>query len=299
MLLNMMKKWGGKYSTKGEAWETLKRLCASSDIQLQGVLAETEKEVIPEQETKADIVDEENAETSPLLTNEEHNENSGKEVLAKSELDQVNSNEAAKKTRIIIENNTEGTMNDAEIGKEEVVTSDGTREIQGKRQPAIAEKGKAEIGKEEVVTSDGTREIQGKRQPAIAEKGKAEIGKEVVTSDGTREIQGKRQPEIANFNMSHIKGTQAEQDMIVLHKNTQGNVVYTNESSINKGRQTEGSTDREFSGKASQTATERAKSGKNVHRVSEETKPSTSSREREDPSESSSGAKSGSKQTAV
>ena len=87
--------------------------------------------------------------------------------------------------------------------------------------------------------------------------------------------------------------------MIVLHKNTQGNVVYTNESSINKGRETEDSTGQKFQGEASQAITERAKSDQNVHGVSEETKPSRSSQERNDPSESSPGAKSGSKQTDV
>ena len=132
MLLNIMEEWGDKYSTKGEAWETLKGICASSDIQLQDVLAETEKEVMPELETKADIIDEEYAETSPLLANEEHNENSEKEVLAKSESDQMNSKEAAKKTGIINTNVTEGTPLDAEIGKEEAVTSDWRSEIQGK-----------------------------------------------------------------------------------------------------------------------------------------------------------------------
>ena len=235
MLLNIMEEWGGKYSTKGEAWETLKGISACFDIQLQGVLAETEKEVMPELETKADIVDEENAETSPLLANEEHNENSEKEVLAKSESAQVK-----KRTGIINENDTEGIPLDAEVGKEEV-----------------------------------------------------------VTSDGTREIQGKRQPKTANVNKEHNKETEAEQDMIVLQKNTLGNVFYTKESSINKGRQTEGSTDQKFPGEASQATTERAKSGQNVHRVSEETKPSTSSRKRKDPSESSPGAESGSKQTDV
>ena len=239
MLLNIMEEWGDKYSTKGEAWETLKGICASSDIQLQGILAETEKEVMPELETKADIVDEENAETNPLLGNEEHNENSEKEVLAKSESDQVNSNEAAKKTGIINANVTEGTSLDAEIEKEEAVASDGTREIQGKRQP--------EIPKEK----------------------------------------------------SQTEGLQDEQDMVVLHKNIQGNIVYTNKSSINTGKQTEGSTDRKLPREASQTATERPKSDQNVHRVSEETKPSTSSGERKDPTESSPGAKSGSKQTDV
>ena len=236
MLLNIMEEWGGKYSTKGEAWETLKGICASCDIQLQGILAETEKDVMPELETKADIVDEEKTETSPLLANEEHDENSGKEVLAESESDQVNSKEAAK-TGIINENDTEETLLDAEIGKEVV-----------------------------------------------------------VTSDETREIQGKGQPEISNDNKSHIKGTQAEQDnMVVLHKNTQGNVVYTNESSVNKVRQTEDSTDQTFPGEASQAITERAKNDQNVHGVSEETKPSMISQERKDPSESSPGAKSGSK----
>ena len=93
ILFNIMEEWGGKYYTKGEAWETLKGICASSDIQLQDILQQTEKEVMPELETKADIVDEENAETSPLLANEEHNENSEKEVLAKSESDQLDSKE--------------------------------------------------------------------------------------------------------------------------------------------------------------------------------------------------------------
>ena len=131
-----MEEWGGKYNTKGEAWVTLKGICASSDIQLQDVLAEIEKEVMPELETKADIVDEENAETSPLLENEEHNENSGKDVLAESS--QVNSKEAAKNNGIKDENDTETTPLNAEIGKAEVVTSDGRREIQGKRQPETA-----------------------------------------------------------------------------------------------------------------------------------------------------------------
>ena len=234
-----MEEWGGKYNAKGEAWETLKGICASSDIQLLGVLVDTEKEVMPELETKADIVDEDNAETSPLLANEEHNKNSEKEGLAKSEPDQVNSKKAATKTGIINTNVTEGTLLDAEIGKE------------------------------------------------------------AVASDSTREIQGKGQPEIANVTKSHIKGTEAEQDMIVLHKNTPGNVVYTNTSSTNKGRQTEGSTDEKLTREASQAATERAKGDQHVHRVSKETKQSTSSQERKDPSESSSTAKSGSKQTTV
>ena len=233
ILFNIMEELGGKYNTKGEAWETLKGICASSDIRLQGLLAETEKEVMPELEIKADIIDEENEETIPFLANEEHNENSEKEVVGKSKSDQMNSKEAAKKTGITNKNDTEGSPLDTEKGKEEVVTSDGTKEKQEKRQP-------------------------------------------------------------------HIKGTQAEQDMIALHENTtQGNVVYTNESSINKGRQTEGSTDKKFPGEASQAATESTKSDQNVHRVSEETIPSTSQQERKDPNESSPGAESGSKQTDV
>ena len=236
ILFNIMEEWGGKYNTKGEAWETLKGICASSDIRLQDVLQQTEKEVMPEVETEADIVDEENEETIPFLANEEHNENSEKEVVGKSESDQMNSKEAAKKTIITNKNDTEGSPLDTKKGKEEVVTSDGTKEKQEERQPEIA----------------------------------------------------------------HIKGTQAEQDMIALHENTtQGNVVYTKESSINKGRQTEGSTDQKFPGEAPQAATESTKSDQNVHRVYEETIPSTSQQERKDPNESSPGAESGSKQTDV
>ena len=111
-----MEKWGGKYYTKGEAWETLKGICANSDIQLLDVLQQTEKEVMPELETKADIVDEENAETSPLLANEEHNENSEKEVLAKSESGQVNSKEShikgtqAEQEMIVLHKNMQGNI---------------------------------------------------------------------------------------------------------------------------------------------------------------------------------------------
>ena len=111
-----MEEWGGKYISKREAWETLKGMCASSDIQLQDVLEETEKEVMLELDTKADIVDEENAETSPLLANEEHNENSEKEILAISESDQLDSKEShikgtqAEQEMIVLHKNTQGNI---------------------------------------------------------------------------------------------------------------------------------------------------------------------------------------------
>ena len=55
-----MKEWGSKYDTETKAWEILKGICASSDIQLQDILAETENEVIPESATKIEVEEEPN-----------------------------------------------------------------------------------------------------------------------------------------------------------------------------------------------------------------------------------------------
>ena len=57
-----MNEWGSKYNSETDAWEALKGICGRSDIQLQGQLEETEKEVMPEPEIKAEFPDETNKE---------------------------------------------------------------------------------------------------------------------------------------------------------------------------------------------------------------------------------------------
>ena len=171
-----MEEWGGKYSTKGEAWETLKGICASSDIQLQGVLEETEKEVMAEQETQADIADEEQGETSPLLA--KHNKNS--EVLAESESDRANSKEA-KKTSIIIENDTERTPLNADREKEDTINTDGTKE---KQQPQIANVNKSPI-KGTQAEQDMTVVLHKNTQGNVFNTNKSSMNKERQTESAT------------------------------------------------------------------------------------------------------------------
>ena len=74
ILLNIMKEWGSKYNSETKAWEALKGICGRSDIHLQGLLEETEKEVMPQPEIKEEpgIANEEDSERDPLMSETLH-----------------------------------------------------------------------------------------------------------------------------------------------------------------------------------------------------------------------------------
>ena len=75
ILLDIMKGWRSKYNSESEAWEALKGICRGSDIQLQGHLEETEKEVMPQPEIKEKpgIANEKDSERDPLMSETLHN----------------------------------------------------------------------------------------------------------------------------------------------------------------------------------------------------------------------------------